>query len=104
MTLRLGDRWVFEGQLADLTTPYLGCAAVVSASLGAMNLAIANNQRLQRQLTLAETQIAALEQQLTEKDALIESLRFSEPRLEASGLRTFLETQLETTGTSSTRP
>lgn len=102
VAIQLEGKPMFVGPFKDLAGIYLGLALTLSIGAGATNLAVMRWYQSARKLDLAENQMSALKQQLNEKEALIESLRFSPARLQASGLERFL--QNETLATRTQRP
>jgi hypothetical protein len=88
--IRLGSRTVFVGQLRDLAPPYLGVATAASLGLGMASLALAGWRHSSQKITAFEKQMSELDRQLQEKDSLIEDLAFSEAKLKALGLESFL--------------
>ncbi|MEL7503408.1 MAG: hypothetical protein AAFN18_13180 [Cyanobacteria bacterium J06554_6] len=93
LTVQVGQRPVFSGQLRDLSTPYLGLAVSASVGAGLVALAISGWRQSQRQVSQVERQLAELDQQVQEKSALIEDLAFSEAKLKALGLEVFLQSE-----------
>ncbi|MEO1589876.1 MAG: hypothetical protein AAFU71_01155 [Cyanobacteria bacterium J06632_22] len=93
LTVQVGQRPVFSGQLRDLSTPYLGLAVSTSMGAGLVALAIAGWRQSSRQVSQVERQLAELDQQVQEKSALIEDLAFSEAKLKALGLEAFLQAE-----------
>ena len=94
ITVQVGQRPVFSGQLRDLSTPYLGLAVSTSLGAGLVALAIAGWRQSSRQVSQVERQLAELDQQVQEKSALIEDLAFSEAKLKALGLESFLSAEV----------
>ena len=91
LTVQVGQRPIFSGQLRDLSTPYLGLAVSTSVGAGLIALAFSGWRQSNRQVSQVERQLAELDQQVQEKSALIEDLAFSEAKLKALGLETFLQ-------------
>lgn len=90
VAIQLEGKPIFVGQFKDLSGLYLSLALTLSIGAGATNLAVVRWHQAARKLDLAKNQLTTLEQQIAEKEALIESLRFSPSRLQASGLERFL--------------
>jgi hypothetical protein len=88
--IRLGSRTVFMGQLRDLALPYLGVTTAASLGVGMASLALAGWRHSSQKITAFEKQMSELDRQLQEKDSLIEDLAFSEAKLKALGLESFL--------------
>lgn len=91
VTIQLGEKPIFVGEVEQFAAPYLGLAAAISVGAGVVSLAAAGWRQSSRKLSLAEEQMSTLKQQLDEKATLIEDLKFSEARLTTSGLDDFLE-------------
>jgi hypothetical protein len=91
VAIQLEGRPVFIGQFKDLAAPYLGLALALSIGAGVTNLAVLRWYQSSRALGLATDRLSALKQQLTEAEALVETLKFSPTRLQAAGLERFLQ-------------
>ncbi|NJO42151.1 MAG: hypothetical protein HC769_25575 [Cyanobacteria bacterium CRU_2_1] len=91
VTVYMEEKPVFAGQFKDLSEPYLSAATALSLGVGAVSLALSGWRVSSRKLELTEQKMSTLKQQLQEKEALLESLKFSETRLATSGLEGFLE-------------
>ncbi len=85
---------VFQGQLRDVATPYLGLATVLSLSAGLAGVAVTGWQQSTRKSSQAEAQLSSLEQHLKEKEELLQSLKLSESRLEVAGLSAFVDEKI----------
>lgn len=90
VAIQLESKPVFTGQFRELAAPYLGLVLAISLGTGATNLAVMRWFQSSRKLGLAENQMSALKQQMLEQAALIENLKFTPARLQASGLDQFL--------------
>jgi hypothetical protein len=95
------DTW-FDGKLRDVATPYLGLTAVLSLGAGIASVAVAGWQQSSRKSGEVEAQLSGLAQHLKEKEAQLEALKLSEPRLEASGLKAFLDEEIPLQSTQET--
>lgn len=91
VTIQLEEKPVFVGQVEEFAVPYIGLAAAISLAAGVASLATAGWRQSSRKLTQAEAQMSALKQQLSEKEAFIEDIKFSQQRLSTSGLEFFLQ-------------
>lgn len=91
VTIQLEEQPVFIGQVKEMAGPYLGLATAISLGAGIVSLATAGWQQSSRKMSQTEEQMSSLKQQLQENKALIESLKYSDARLEASGLEYFLD-------------
>jgi hypothetical protein len=90
VAIQLESKPVFTGQFKELAAPYLGLVLAMSIGAGATNLAVMRWHQSARKLGMVNSQMSALKQQLIEQEALIEHLRFSPTRLQATGLEQFL--------------
>jgi hypothetical protein len=91
VAVHLEEKPVFVGEIKELAAPYLGLATVFSLGAGIVSLTLTGWRHSSRKLSKTEEQMSALKHQLQEKEALVESLRFSDSKLESSGLHFFLE-------------
>ncbi len=80
----------FVGSLRDISTPYLGGIALLSASLGTAALGVAGWRASHHQRKTLAQSLASLETQLAKKEAQIQSLKLSDRRLQSSDLDQFL--------------
>ncbi|MBD0344682.1 MAG: hypothetical protein ICV63_07580, partial [Coleofasciculus sp. Co-bin14] len=94
VTIQLQQEPVFQGQLKDVATPYLGLVAAISLGAGIANVAVTGWRLSSRKSSQVEAQLSVLAQSLKEKEELLEALKLSESRLEASGLRAFLDEEV----------
>lgn len=91
VTIQLEEKPVFVGQVEEFAAPYIGFATAISLAAGAASLATSGWRQSSRKLSQTETQMSTLKQQLSEKEALIEDIKFSQQRLSTSGLELFLQ-------------
>ncbi|MBD2088417.1 hypothetical protein H6F67_00830 [Microcoleus sp. FACHB-1515] len=91
VTIQLEEKPVFVGQVEEFAAPYIGLATAISLAAGAASLATSGWRQSSRKLSQTETQMSTLKQQLSEKEALIEDIKFSQQRLSTSGLELFLQ-------------
>jgi hypothetical protein len=96
LTIELDDRPVFTGRVQDLATPYLGAVTGLSFGIGLTSFALLGWRDTSRRLEQATAQVSALKQQLQLQEGMVESLKFSEAKLRASGLNFFLDAPLNT--------
>ncbi|HEY9797511.1 MAG TPA: hypothetical protein V6D30_17840 [Leptolyngbyaceae cyanobacterium] len=105
IAIQLQQEPVFQGQLRDVATPYLGLASAMSVGAGIASVALTGWRFSSRKSSQAEAQLLELEQNLKAKEAQLEALKLSEARIEASLLSGFvdeevtLEQALNTTAT-----
>lgn len=95
ITIQLQEESLFHGQLRDVAPPYLGLASVLSVAAGTATVAITGWRHSSKKSAQAEAKLSSLEQNLKEKEELLESLKVSEPRLTASGLTSFLDEEIQ---------
>lgn len=91
LMIHLENQPVFAGQVKELSGPYLGLATAVSLGAGITTLAMLNWSHVARKLSKVEDEVSDLRQQLKDKEAELESLRFSDTRLVSAGLESFLD-------------
>ncbi|WP_448599817.1 hypothetical protein [Thermoleptolyngbya sp.] len=91
LMIHLENQPVFAGQVKELSGPYLGLATAVSLGAGITTLAMLNWSHVARKLSKVEDEVSDLRQQLKDKEAELESLRFSDTRLASAGLESFLD-------------
>jgi hypothetical protein len=104
VAIQLEGKPVFVGQFKELAAPYMGLVLALSIGAGATNLAVMRWYQSSRKLNLAESKMSTLKQQLNEKEALIEALKFSPSRLQASGLERFLPEEAPVTRSQRMHP
>lgn len=85
---------LFYGKLRDVASPYLGLAGIFSLGAGIASIAVAGWQQSSRKSEEVEAQLSGLAQHLKEKEAQLEAIKVSESRLEASGLKAFLDEEV----------
>jgi hypothetical protein len=91
LTIQLDDRPVFSGRVQDLASPYLSVITGVSIGIGLTSFALFGWRSALQELEQATEQVSTLKQQLQQHEGMVESLRFSEAKLQASGLNFFLD-------------
>jgi hypothetical protein len=94
VTIKLQQEQVFQGQLRDVATPYLGLASVLSLGAGLATVAITGWRLSTRKSSQVEAQLSAIAQNLQEKEAQLEALKLSQSRLEVSGLSKFIDEEV----------
>jgi len=95
VTIQLQDKQVFHGQLRDVAMPYLGLAGALSLGAGIATVAVTGWQLSTRKSVAVELQLSGLEQNLKEKEELLEQLKLSKSRLETTGLSAFLDDEVK---------
>ncbi|HBE18190.1 MAG TPA: hypothetical protein DDW51_11375 [Cyanobacteria bacterium UBA11367] len=86
---------VFSGELRDIALPYLGLASLVSLAAGTASVALSGWRASSNKSAETKQKLSTLEQNLQEKEQLLENLKVSEPHLAASGLATFLDEEIK---------
>lgn len=94
VTIKLQEDPVFYGQLRDVAAPYLGLAGALALGSGVASVALAGWRQSKRKSEEVEAQLSGLAQHLQQKETQLEALKFSEARLEASGLKVFLDEEV----------
>lgn len=101
VTVQLQEEPVFQGQLRDISTPYLCLASILSLGSGVASAAFSGWRRSSRKSSQIEAQLSDLTKNLQAKESQIEALQRSESQLLDTQLPTFLPEKALTT--SSTR-
>ena len=91
VTIQIEEKPVFTGRVQDLATPYLAVMTGLSLGVGVTTFALLGWQETSRQLNRATDQVSALKQRLQQQESMVESLKFSEGKLQATGLNFFLD-------------
>ena len=91
LTIQLEEQPVFAGQIKELAGPYVGLATIISLGAGVASMAVMSWSQSSRKLSDAEDQMLALRQELQKRESQIESLKFSDSKLAAAGLDSFLD-------------
>jgi len=94
VTIQLQQEPVFQGQLRDVATPYLGLATALSLGAGVASIAVTGWRISTHKSSQAEAQLLDLTQNLKQKEELLEALQLSESRREASGLSAFVDEEV----------
>ena len=93
VVIRLQEEPVFDGRVRDIAAPYLGLSGLLSLGAGIASVAVTGWKRSSLKSAQFEQQLLGVQQQLKEKEALLEELKLSESRLETSGLHIFLDAE-----------
>lgn len=91
LTIQLEEQPVFAGQIKELAGPYVGLATIISLGAGAASMAMMSWGQSSRKLGRTEDEVSALRQELQNKESQIERLKFSDSKLSAAGLESFLD-------------
>ena len=91
VTIQIDDDPLFVGQLNELAAPYLGLATAASLGMGVMSFSVMGWSQSSGKLSQSKDEIEKLQKELRERESLVEQLKFSDARLEASGLSSFIE-------------
>lgn len=94
VTIQLQEEPIFSGQLRDISTPYLGMAAVLSLGAGFAAVAVAGWRRSTYKSSLVEAQLLDLSKNLQQKETQLEALKLSDFQLQSSGLEAFVDDEL----------
>ena len=99
VTVQVNEQPILMGQIQDFAPPYLGFATLLSLGTGIVSLSALGWRQAAKKLDSTTDRAKSLEQKLQEQAYAIENLKFSDRRLIASGLNTFLteEAQTQTT-------
>jgi uncharacterized membrane protein len=101
VTVQFQEEPVFQGQLRDISTPYLCLASVLSLGAGVASIAFTGWRRSSRKSSQIEAQLSDLTRSIQEKEAQIEALQFSESQLVDTQLPTILPEEALTTSSTS---
>jgi hypothetical protein len=85
---------IFEGNLQDIATPYIGLASFLSLTAGVASIGVAGWRQAAQRNEEVEQQLSTLQQCLTQKETQLQSLLLSEKHLESAGLSFFLEDEV----------
>lgn len=88
--VRLQDRSFFSSDFQELALPYLGGVTFVSLGAGFTVLTLGGWRQASQKLDKTQEKINQLQQEMDEKKAALEKLRFSEKQLNKVGLDAFL--------------
>jgi hypothetical protein len=102
LTIQLEDRPIFSGRVQDLASPYLSVVTGLSIGIGLTSFALFGWRNAVQDLEQATEQVSILKQQLQQQEGMVESLRFSEAKLQASGLNFFVDSATTPGVTSAT--
>lgn len=91
VTIQIDDDPLFVGQLKELAAPYLGLATVASLGMGVMSFSVMGWSQSSGKLSRSKDEIEKLQKELRDRESLVEQLKFSDARLEASGLNSFIK-------------
>lgn len=91
ITIQLQKEPVFQGQLRDISTPYLCLASVLSLGVGVASAAFFGWRSSSRKSSQIEAQLSTLTRNIQKKEAQIQALQSSELHLADSQLPTFLD-------------
>ncbi|WP_421656503.1 hypothetical protein [Leptothermofonsia sp. ETS-13] len=81
---------IFFGKLRDIAPPYLAVAATASLGTGVLSLLFSGWRRSSHKSAQIQKQLSQLQQELYEKESLLDELRLSESHLQSTGLHQFL--------------
>ncbi|HBE16902.1 MAG TPA: hypothetical protein DEG17_22170 [Cyanobacteria bacterium UBA11149] len=95
VTIQVQKESLLQGKIRDIATPYLGLAGAISLSTGIATVALTGWRQSSRKSQQTQDQLSELEQHLKKKQELLEAIKMSEAGLEASGLKIFLEAEIQ---------
>lgn len=104
ITIEVEERPLFTGRVQDLATPYLSVVTGLSIGVGLASFALIGWRNASQELEQLTEQVAILKQQLQQQEGMVESFKFSEARLQATGLNFFLETPSTHAATHTSTP
>ncbi|NJM19439.1 MAG: hypothetical protein HC907_12405 [Richelia sp. SM1_7_0] len=90
VAIRFEEESFFNGKLRDVAAPYVVFATLLSFGAGISVAALTGLQHLNRNSLNDKQKLARLEKDLQEKERLLQEFKLSESRLQASGLKSFL--------------
>ncbi len=90
ISIDVQDQSVFSGTVDDLAVPYLGLAAAASLGIGMISISMAGWRSSSRRSAELEEKAQELQRHLQEKEAELETLKFSEQRLQPELVENFL--------------
>ncbi|WP_088892305.1 hypothetical protein [Leptolyngbya ohadii] len=91
LTVEIEDKPLITGRVQDLASPYLAAILGLSAGVGLLTLSVSEWRSTARKLNQTRDRLSALEHQIQQREHQIESLKFSESRLQSQGLNFFLD-------------
>lgn len=91
ITIQLQEEPVFSGKLRDISSPYLGLAAVLSLGTGFAAVAVSGWRRSTDKSSLVEAQLLDLAKNIQQKETQLEALKISGFQLEKSVLKDFVD-------------
>lgn len=89
--VQVQNRVVFESELNDVSGPYLGIAGALSGAVGLGIFGVTGWRFAATKIEEEEARKTQLEKDLQTHEARLEQLTFSDTRLQAGGLESFLE-------------
>lgn len=104
VTIQLQEEPVFSGQLREISTPYLGMAAVLSLGAGFATVAVAGWHRSSHKSSLVEAKLLAVTKNLQQKETQLEALQLSDLQLKAFVDQPLPQQSLDTVSASPATP
>lgn len=91
--IKFEEESFFHGKLRDVAAPYVVLATLFSFSAGVSVASLTGLQHLIYNSSNYKNKLARLEKDLQKKEELLQELKLSESRLQASGLSSFLNAE-----------
>ena len=91
--IRIEEESFFNGRLRDVSSPYIVFATLISLGAGISVAALMGWKESNRNSFNYQEKLALLEKNLQQKDKLIEEFKYSDSRLQSSGLNSYLSSQ-----------
>lgn len=88
------EEQVFDGEIRHIASPYVALATALSIGVGVINVALKKSWQDNQKISQMEKQLSESQINLKETEKKLEELSLSSPRLLASGLGDFLETEI----------
>lgn len=102
--IKIQEESFFHGRLRDVAAPYVVFATLLSIGAGISVAALGGWEHSTRKSLTYKKQLSRLEEHLQQKEELLKEFKLSESRLQASGLKSFLNGQVETSSTEVSQP
>jgi hypothetical protein len=94
IAIRFQEEPIFYGKLRDVAIPYVILSTALSIGAGVSAAAFCGWRHSSRKSAKYQQELSSLEQHLKEKESLLKELKLSEPRLQISGLKAFLDDEV----------
>ncbi|MDY6901154.1 MAG: hypothetical protein SWZ49_24190 [Cyanobacteriota bacterium] len=91
--IRIEEESFFYGRLRDVSPPYIVFATLISLGAGISVAALMGWKQSNRNSFNYQEKLALLEKDLHHKEKLLEEFKYSDSRLQSSGLNSYLTSQ-----------